>query len=137
MKIVKVLLLILFVTTQFAFSFAPADASRDRFWEKFRDAVIRKDRATVAELSRYPVSMPYGLREVRTRAQLIKRYRDVFNHEGDAAICFRDAKPQTDRARPNEFSIGCKNQAGDEVVIYLFVRTSKGWRFNALDNLNE
>ena len=113
------------------------DQSRDVFWEKFRAAVIKKDKATVAGLSQFPISMPYGLGTVRTRAQLLKRYRDVFNHEGDAAICFKDAKPVTDPARPKEFTIGCKNGAGDEVVIYSFELTKLGWRFKGLDNLNE
>jgi hypothetical protein len=68
------------------------------------------------------------MRTVRNKAQLSKRYRDVFNHEGDAALCFPTAKPQIDPARPKEFSVGCKNVAGDEVVIYSFVHTKLGWR---------
>jgi hypothetical protein len=113
------------------------DQSRDVFWEKFRAAVIKKDKTTISSLSQFPISMPYGMGTVRTKAQLIKRYRDVFNHEGDAAICFKDAKPETDPSRPKEFTVACKNGAGDEVVIYSFVLTKLGWRFNRLDNLNE
>ena len=111
--------------------------TREAFWEEFRAAVIKKDKAKVANLSQFPISMPYGMRTVRSRAQLITRYREVFNHEGDAAVCFADAKPQTDPARPKEFTVGCKNGAGDEVVIYSFVLTKLGWRFKGLDNLNE
>ena len=114
-----------------------SDAARAAFWEKFKAAVIKKDKATIAALSQFPISMPYGMRTVRSRAQLIQRYRDVFNHEGDAAVCFADAKPQTDPAQPKQFTVGCKNGAGDEVVIYSFVLTKTGWRFNGLDNLNE
>ena len=114
-----------------------AGESREAFWERFRTAVIKKDKAAVANLAQFPISMPYGYRSVRSKPQLIKRYRDVFNHEGDAAICFADAKPQTDPARPKEFTVGCKNAAGDEVVIYLFVLTKNGWRLNGLDNINE
>lgn len=111
--------------------------SRDAFWEEFRTAVINKNKTAVANLTQFPVSMPYGMGTVRSKAQLTKRYRDVFNHEGDAAICFADAKPRIDPARPKEFTIGCKNAAGDEVVIYFFVLTKLGWRFNGLDNINE
>ncbi|HEU4477110.1 MAG TPA: hypothetical protein VFR80_01250 [Pyrinomonadaceae bacterium] len=111
--------------------------SREVFWEKFRTAVIKKDKITVANLSEFPISMPYGMRQVRSKAQLIKRYRDVFNHEGDAAVCFADAKPGIDAAKPKEFTVGCKNAAGDEVVIYFFLLTKNGWRFNGLDNINE
>lgn len=111
--------------------------SRDAFWERFRTAVIKQNRTAVANLSQFPISMPYGIRTVRNKAQLIKRYRDVFNHEADAAVCFETAKPQVDPPRPKEFTVGCKNAAGDEVVIYSFVHTKLGWRFNGLDNINE
>ena len=116
---------------------AQEDATIRTFWEKFKTAVINKDKSLVADLSSYPITMPYGLRSVRTKTQLVKRYRDVFNHESDAAICFTQSKPVVDAARPNEFTVGCKNGAGDEVVIYSFVRTKAGWRFKSLDNLNE
>lgn len=118
-------------------SYSQTKESREVFWEKFRTAVIKKDKTTVANLSEFPISMPYGMREVRSKAQLIKRYRDVFNHEGDAAVCFANAKPVTDAAKPKEFTVGCKNAAGDEVVIYSFLLTKNGWRFNGLDNINE
>ena len=107
------------------------------FWEKFRAAVVNRDKAAVAALSQFPIAMPYGLPSVKTRAQLIRRYRDVFNHEGDAAKCFATAKPSVDSPRPKEFTVGCKNSAGDEVVIYSFKLTRNGWRFSGLDNLNE
>lgn len=113
------------------------DNSRDLFWNKFRTAVIKMDKATVAQLSQFPIDMPYGYRSVRNKAQLIKRYRDVFNNDSDAAQCFKSAQPQGEAARPKEFTVACKNAAGDEVVIYSFVRTKNGWRFSGLDNINE
>jgi hypothetical protein len=113
------------------------DRLREPFWQKFRAAVIGRNKTAVASLTKYPLSLPYGMGTIGSKAQLLKRYRDVFNHEGDAAVCFADAKPTTDPARPKEFTIGCKNAAGDEVVIYSFVLTKFGWRFNGLDNLNE
>ena len=103
-----------------------AGESREAFWERFRTAVIKKDKAAVASLAQFPISMPYGYRTVRNKPQLIKRYRDIFNHEGDAAVCFAAAKPRTDPARPKEFTVGCKNAAGDEVVIYSF-RAHQKW----------
>ena len=111
--------------------------SIEAFWGKFRAAVIRGDKATVAGMSQFPISMPYGMAELRNKAQLIRRYRDVFNHEGSAAKCFVDARRETDPARPREFTVPCKNSAGDEVVIYSFERTRTGWRFKGLDNINE
>jgi hypothetical protein len=107
------------------------------FWEKFKSAVVKGDKAAVAALSQFPISMPYGMATIRTRAQLIKRYRDVFNHETSAAKCFSTAQPITDPSRPKEFTVGCKNSAGDEVIIYSFKRAGKTWAFTGLDNINE
>ena len=107
------------------------------FWEKFREAVIKGNKPVVANMSQFPISMPYGMGTIRNRAQLLRRYRDVFNHEGSAAKCFVDAQPKTEPERPKEFTVGCKNQAGDEVVIYSFTKTRKGWKFTGLDNINE
>jgi hypothetical protein len=114
-----------------------SDNSISSFWEKFRSAVVKGDKAAVAALSQFPISMPYGMATIKTRAQLIKRYRDVFNHETSAAKCFSTAQPITDPSRPKEFTVGCKNSAGDEVIIYIFKRAGKAWTFTGLDNLNE
>lgn len=124
-------------TTRVPVNSAQADVSHMVFWQKFREAVIKGNKAAVANMSQFPISMPYGMGTVKNRAQLLRRYRQVFNHEGSAAKCFATAKPGTDPARPNEFTVGCKNAAGDEVVIYSFVQAKNGWRFSGLDNLNE
>ncbi|HKO44489.1 MAG TPA: hypothetical protein VJU84_14520 [Pyrinomonadaceae bacterium] len=117
---------------------APKDAGIEPFWEKFRDAVSKGNKTAVAGLSNFPISMPYGMASVRNRSQLIRRYRDVFNHDGSSASeCFSTAKPVIDPARPNYFTVGCKNLAGDEVIIYTFKRTPAGWKFLHLDNINE
>lgn len=107
------------------------------FWEKFKTAIIKGDKVVVAGLSRFPIEMPYGMAPVRTKAQLIRRYRNVFNNETNAAQCFETAQPQTDPTRLKEFTVGCKNEAGDEVIIYSFTHTRNGWRFSGLDNINE
>jgi hypothetical protein len=117
--------------------FLQSDRSINSFWDKFKAAVIKGDKTAVSGLSQCPISMPYGMATVRTRAQLIKRYRDVFNHETNAAKCFSNAQPETDPARPKEFTVACKNSAGDEVIIYSFKRTGKTWAFAGLDNINE
>lgn len=117
---------------------APRDAGVEQFWEKFRDAVAKGNKTAVATMSKFPISMPYGMASVRNKSQLLRRYRDVFNHDGSSASeCFSTAKPVIDPARPNYFTVGCKNLAGDEVIIYTFRRTAAGWKFLHLDNINE
>jgi hypothetical protein len=112
-------------------------SSIETFWAKFKAAVIKGDKESVAAMTQFPIEMPYGLAAVRTKAQLLKRYRQVFNSEANAAKCFAGAKPETDPARPKEFTIGCDNGAGEKVVIYAFSLTKTGWKFKSLDNINE
>lgn len=114
------------------------EAAIEEFWGKFRDAVSKGNKTAVASLSKFPISMPYGMPAVKNKTQLIRRYRDLFNHDGSSASeCFTTAKPVSDPARPNEFTVGCKNLAGDEVIIYTFLRTPAGWKLAHLDNINE
>jgi hypothetical protein len=115
---------------------AQSDASIQVFWDKFKTAVIKEDKAAIADLSQFPIWMPYGMPKVKNKPQLIKRYRDVFHHDSDAAKCFTEAKPEVDQSRPG-FTVACKNEAGDPVIIYSFGRSRNGWRFTGLDNINE
>jgi len=116
---------------------AQSQPSIETFWAQFKAAVIKGDKQSVAAMTQFPVGMPYGQASVKTKAQLIQRYRKVFNSEANAAKCFADAKPETDPARPKEFTIGCDNGSGQKVVIYGFVLTKTGWKFKSLDNINE
>jgi len=124
----------------FFFSIAASGQSQpsiETFWAQFKAAVIKGDKQSVAAMTQFPVAMPYGQASVKTKAQLVQRYRKVFNSEANAAKCFADAKPETDSARPKEFTIGCDNGSGQKVVIYGFVLTKTGWKFKSLDNINE
>lgn len=107
------------------------------FWQKFKTAVIGGDKQTVASLSRFPIGMSYGIRSIKNKADLLRRYREVFNQQSDAAKCFAEKEPQKDAANPKRYVVACPNEAGDEVIIYHFELTRTGWKFTALDNINE
>lgn len=113
------------------------DNSIETFWAKFKAAVTSGNKESVAAMTQFPVTMPYGQRSIRTKADLLKRYKSVFNSEANAAKCFATEKPEQDAARPREFTVGCDNGSGEKVVIYSFVLTKTGWRFKGLDNINE
>ena len=81
--------------------------------------------------------MSYGISSIKTKVQLIKRYKQVFNEQTDAAACFNKAKPEIDAQNPKRFTVACPDAAGNDVVIYQFEQTRTGWRFTGLDNLNE
>ena len=113
------------------------DPSIDTFWIKFKTAVIKSDKEAIATMIQFPITMPYGIPAIRTKPQLLKRYRDLFNRQADAAKCFAEAKPEADASSKNKFSVACKDAAGNEVVIYGFVRTRGVWKLKSLDNINE
>jgi len=91
----------------------------------------------VARLSRFPIGMSYGIQSVKTKAQLTRRYRQIFNEQTNAAVCFAAKKPEADANNPKHFTVACPDAAGNEVVVYHFEQTKAGWRFTSLDNLNE
>ncbi len=128
MKTIITLSLLLFMTG--------AD-STDSFWQSFRTAVSKADVETIARLSKFPLAMSYGIPAIKTKAQLTRRYKQVFKEQTDAAACFVKAKPEIDADNPKRFTVACPDAAGNEVVIYHFQQTQTGWKFTGLDNLNE
>jgi hypothetical protein len=111
--------------------------STDDFWESFKTAVSKRDVETIARLSKFPIEMSYGIPSIKTKAQLAKRYRQLFNEQTDAAKCFSKAKPEMDADDPKHFSVACPDAGGNEVVIYHFEKTRTGWKLTGLDNINE
>ena len=111
--------------------------STDSFWQEFKTAVSKRDVETIARLSRFPIEMSYGISSIKTKAQLTKRYRQLFNEQADAAACFSKAKPEMDADNPKHFTVACPDAGGNEVVIYHFQQTRAGWKLTGLDNINE
>jgi hypothetical protein len=114
-----------------------ANDSHQAFWDQFKAAVNKKDVDTIATLSRFPLDMSYGIPSVKSKVDLRKRYRKVFNEQSDAAVCFSKAKPEIDPENAKHFIVACPDAAGNEVVIYHFNQTRTGWKFTGMDNLNE
>jgi len=111
--------------------------SAESFFQRFKTAVSKRDVETIARLSKFPIGMSYGIPGIKTKAQLTRRYRQLFNEQTDAAACFSKAKIEMDPENPKRFSVACPDAAGNEVVIYHFEQTKLGWKFTGLDNLNE
>ena len=117
-----------------------ATESMTNFWEKFKGAVIKRDTATVASLSRFPVVRGVAWGDIKNRAQLRRRFRELFFSETNAAECFPKAKLHVEKDRPREFVVTCpfaSNDGGGEVFVYTFTRTRAGWKFTSFENLNE
>lgn len=107
------------------------------FWQKFKTGVIRGDKEAVAALSKFPIGMSYGIRSIKNKAQLSRRFKELFYQQTNAAQCFARKEPEKDADNAKRFSVACPNEAGDDVVVYEFELTRTGWKFVQLDNLNE
>jgi hypothetical protein len=118
-------------------AFAEADFST--FWKKFRSAVVAADKTTVAEMTKFPLSMPYGVKAVKTESDFLRRYQEIFKGEANAAQCFRNAEPRKESGR---YEIYCPfketpNDRENAPIRFVFELTKGGWKFAGLDNINE
>jgi len=104
-------MLMMLGTLQVGATVVRADPSIDSFWTKFKAAVIKGDKESIANMSQFPITMSYGIPSVRTKAQLLKRYREVFNRQADAAKCLAESRPEVDTANKNRFTVACKDAA--------------------------
>lgn len=113
------------------------DPAIEQFWSKFKAAVQKSDKTSVGAMSQFPIEMPYGVAKIRNRSQLARRWRDLFNVQANAVKCFGESKPVVDSADAKLFTVGCKDVAGNEVVVYGFRLGRTGWKLAFLDNINE
>jgi hypothetical protein len=119
-------------------AFAQTDFSA--FWTKFKSALAAGDKAAVAGMTKFPLSMPYLQKKVKDKADLLRRYDEVFNGEANAAQCFAKAKPAKASSKGYEIYCPFKKTPNDKEntpIRFYFELTSSGWKFAGLDNVNE
>ena len=119
-------------------AFAQTDFSA--FWKKFRPAVIAGDKATVAEMTKFPVSMPAFQKAVKNRADFLRRYAEIFKGEANAAQCLARAEPRKESGQRYEIYCPFKDTPNDwenAPIRFIFELTKSGWKFTGLDNINE
>ena len=110
------------------------------FWNKFRSAVIAGDKAKVVEMTKFPLSMPYGVKAVKNKEDFSRHYNEIFKGEANAAKCFESGKPRKESARRYEIYCPFKETPNDwenAPIRFIFELTNSGWRFAGLDNVNE
>jgi hypothetical protein len=110
------------------------------FWQKFKSAVMAGDKAKVAEMTKFPLSMPYLIKAVKNKEDFLRRYNEIFKGEANAAQCFGNANPQKESARQYEVYCPFKNTPDDREnapIRFEFELTKNGWKFVGLDNINE
>jgi hypothetical protein len=119
-------------------AFAQTDFST--FWKKFKSAVIAGDKSTVAEMTKFPLSMSYLEKAVKNKQDFLRRYGEIFKGEANAAQCFKSAEPQKESDR--RYGIYCPfketpNDWENAPIRFIFELTKSGWKFVGLDNINE
>jgi hypothetical protein len=124
----------------FSFPNAFADSDFSTFWRDFRSAVIAGDKAKVAEMTKFPLSMPYLVKTVKNKDELLRRYNEIFKGEANAAQCFANAKPRKESDLRYEIYCPFKETPDDREnapIRFQFELTKGGWKFAGLDNINE
>ena len=129
----------LLILLSFPSAFAESDFSA--FWKKFKSAVVTGDKAAVAEMTKFPLSMPYEVEAVKNKENFLRRYEEIFKGEANAAQCFKKVEPQKGESA-NEYAIYCPfkgtpNDVENAPIRFMFELTKSGWRFSGLDNINE
>jgi hypothetical protein len=123
-----------------SFPNAFAESEFSTFWQKFKSAVIAGDKAAVAEITKFPLSMPYGIKAVKNKEVFSRRYDEIFKGEANAGQCFKSAEPHKETDR--EYGIYCPfkdtpNDWENAPIRFIFELTKSGWKFTGLDNVNE
>ncbi len=119
-------------------AFAESDFST--FWKEFRSAVTAGDKAKVADRTKFPLSMPYGVKAVKNKEDFLRRYNEIFKGEANAGQCFKSAEPRKQSAGHYDIYCPFKDTPNDwenAPIRFIFELTKSGWRFVGLDNINE
>ena len=126
------------ILLSFPNAFAESDFSA--FWKKFKAAVIAGDKTAVADMTKFPLSMPYGVKAAKNKENFLRRYDEIFKGEANAAQCFGSVEPQKESDRRYEIYCPFKETPEDKEnaqIRFIFELTKGGWKFVGLDNINE
>lgn len=100
------------------------------FWSAFKDAVAKNDKEAVANMTRFPLQMPYGVRSIGSKAAFIKSYAKIFDAE--TKKCFAAAEPQLESGKVKGYTVSC-----GEAMLYWFEAVGGSYKFTSVDNVNE
>jgi hypothetical protein len=126
------------ILLSFPNAFAESDFSA--FWKKFKAGVAAGDKAAVAEMTKFPLSMPYLVKAVKNKEDFLRRYNEIFRGEANAAQCFATAEARKESDRRCEIYCPFKETPDDREnapIRFEFELTKSGWKFAGLDNINE
>ncbi len=134
----QIVLAAILILSSFPNAFAESDFSA--FWQKFKSAVIAGDKAMVADMTKFPLSMPHQIKAVTNKEDFLRRYDEIFKGEANAAQCFGSVEPHKESDLRYEIFCPFKETPKDKdnaPIRFVFELTKNGWRFVGLDNINE
>ena len=134
----EIVLAAILILSSFPNAFAESDFSA--FWQKFKSAVIAGDKAMVADMTKFPLSMPYEVKAVKNKDDFSRRYNEIFKGEANAAQCFKSAEQHKESDQRYEIYCPFKETPDDRdnaPIRFIFELTKSGWKFAGLDNINE
>jgi hypothetical protein len=108
---------------------AQRNSSLESFWQKFKTAVISRDKRTVAGLSQFPLIIAESAPKIGNSAELGRRFGEVFDQNANAAQCFDKKGPTPDTENANRYTVVCPVNEGKDFVVYEFEQTKLGWKF--------
>jgi len=138
MKSYKTWLAGILILLLFPSAFAQTDFSA--FWKELKSAVVAGDKLKVADMTKFPLSMPYSVKAVKNKEDFQRRYNEIFKGEANAPQCFASGKPRKESGRRYEIYCPFKDTPNDwenAPIRFIFELTNSGWKFAGLDNVNE
>lgn len=110
------------------------------FWKKFKAAAIKSDKRALAAMTKFPLETPAYQETVKTKAQFLKRFKDIFDADSNAAACF--PKVELIKEDSTTYAVYCPFKSNptdfeNAPNKYFFELTKTGWKFAGLDNINE
>ena len=126
------------ILLSFPNAFAESDFSA--FWKEFKSTVIAGEKLKVADMTKFPLSMPYLQKAVKNKAEFLRRYNEIFKGEANAAQCFASGKPVKESTQRYQVYCPFKETPNDwenAPICFIFEQTKSGWKFAGLDNVNE
>src|SRR2546430_11724442 len=126
------------ILLSFPNAFAESDFST--FWKTFKSTVMAGDKAKVAGMTKFPLSMPYGVKAVKNKEDFLRRYAEIFKGEANAAQCFKSSEPHKESDRQYDIYCPFKDTPKDlenAPIRFIFESSKSGWKFTGLGNVNE
>jgi hypothetical protein len=123
-----------------SFQIASAQTDFSAFWNKFKSGVASGDKVGMADMTKFPLSMPYLVKAVKNKGDFLRRYDEIFKAEANAAQCFKSAEPHKESDRRYDIYCPFKETPNDwenAPIRFIFELTKGGWKFVGLDNVNE